>query len=124
MKTLLIIPLQLLFVLTAHAQPGQRLDLDTELASGGPKLSIEGVARDAINLFNNVRKDKGFAVSDRVRVSWACEAEEVAAALGEHAGLVSREILATEFAQADVPGDADAIELAGARLRYAITRED
>jgi len=94
--------------------------LDTALDDG---LRREGVARDAINLFNNVRKDKGFEVSDRVRIGWSSESEDVATALGEHAELVAREILATEFARADASGLGDALELGGSTLRFSIERE-
>ena len=95
--------------------------LDTALDDG---LRREGVARDAINLFNNARKDKGFEVSDRVRIGWAVEAGEVARALTEHAELVAREVLAVEFAPVALGADADALDLGGAKLRYSINRED
>ena len=94
--------------------------LDTALDDG---LRREGVARDAINLFNNVRKDKGFEVSDRVEIGWACEDAEVAAALGEHADLVAREVLATAFAAADGGDLGDSVELGGATLRFSIAVE-
>ena len=87
-------------------------------------LRREGVARDAINLFNTVRKDQGFEVSDRVRIGWATDASEIAAALDEHADLVSREILAVEFVSATIGTDALETELGGAPLRYVIARAD
>ncbi len=93
--------------------------LDTELDE---RLRREGIARDAINLFNNARKDKGFEVSDRVRIEWACDASEVAAALAEHSEMVAREILAEEFGEASVEAGSDELELGGAALRYSITR--
>ncbi|MFO0689203.1 MAG: isoleucine--tRNA ligase [Myxococcota bacterium] len=93
-------------------------------------LRREGVARDAINLFNTVRKDKGFAVSDRVRIDWACDDAAVAEALREHGELIAREVLATEF-RSDAKGAAggrgageasDETALAGATVRYSIAR--
>ena len=95
--------------------------LDTELDAG---LRREGVARDAINLFNNVRKENGFEVSDRVRIAWSCDEAEVAAALVAHADLIAREILASEFVAANVEGSEDQFELAGVTLRYSIQRQD
>jgi isoleucyl-tRNA synthetase len=95
--------------------------LDTELDAG---LRREGVARDAINLFNNVRKEKGFEVSDRVGIAWSCDDVEVAAALVAHADLIAREILASEFAGANVEGSKDRFELSGVTLRYSIQRQD
>jgi isoleucyl-tRNA synthetase len=85
-------------------------------------LRREGVARDAINLFNTVRKDKGFAVSDRVRIAWQCEDETVAEALREHAPLIAREVLATDFGTLTRGSTTDESALAGATLRYSIDR--
>jgi len=94
--------------------------LDTALDDG---LRREGIARDAINLLNNVRKDKGFEVSDRVRIGWACENDDVRAALAEHADLVAREILASTFVGEAASGLGDALELGGATLHFSIARE-
>jgi isoleucyl-tRNA synthetase len=93
--------------------------LDTTLDEG---LKREGIARDAINLFNNARKDKGFDVSDRVRVAWSCDDETVEAALLEHSELVSREILALTFAVGELNGGHDELKLGGALLRYSIQK--
>ena len=85
-------------------------------------LRREGIARDAINLFNNVRKDKGFAVSDRVKIGWACEEPEVVQALEEFGELVAREVLAGDFASMTASSGADETQLAGATLHYSIAR--
>jgi isoleucyl-tRNA synthetase len=86
-------------------------------------LVREGIARDAINLFNGVRREAGFDVSDRVRVAWACDLAAVSEALEEHAGLVAGEILATEFVAAQVGADGLEMKLGGATLRYSIDRQ-
>jgi isoleucyl-tRNA synthetase len=99
--------------------------LDTSLDA---KLRSEGIAREAVNLFNNARKEKGFEISDRIRVRWSCESEEVRAALSSYSQLVAREILAVEFelAEPTAPGWDGAtrgeLDLAGARVDYAIMR--
>ena len=85
-------------------------------------LRREGVARDAINLFNGVRKDKGFDVSDRVQIAWQCEDAAVAEALREHAPLIAREILATDFGSLTRGSTTDEVALSGATVRYSITR--
>jgi isoleucyl-tRNA synthetase len=94
--------------------------LDTQLDDA---LRREGIARDAISLLNNARKDKGFDVSDRVRIAWSSHDAEVTAALEEHGELVSREVLATGFGPLDGTSDGDELELGGAVLRYSIVRE-
>ena len=93
--------------------------LDTELDDA---LRREGIARDAINLFNGVRKDKGFAVSDRVRIAWQCEDAAVAAALREHAPMIGREVLATDFGSLTQGFTTDETALSGATVRYSIAR--
>jgi isoleucyl-tRNA synthetase len=99
--------------------------LDTSLDA---KLRNEGIAREAINLFNNARKEKGFEVADRIGVRWSCESEEVRAALRSHSDLVAREILAVEFELAEpvALGGDDAVrgelDLGGALVYYSIVR--
>jgi len=93
--------------------------LDAALDDG---LRREGVARDAINLFNAVRKDKGFEVSDRVRIAWQCDDAMVAAALREHGDLIAREVLATDFGSQGDGAKPDEAALSGATLRYSIVR--
>jgi isoleucyl-tRNA synthetase len=105
--------------------------LDTTLDQ---PLRREGIARDAINLLNNARKDRGFEISNRIRVEWESVDAEVAAALEEHSEMIAREILATEFrststasttAQGDRDGDstkAEELELGGAVIRILMVR--
>jgi len=93
--------------------------LDTDLDDA---LRREGVARDAVNLFNTVRKDKGFEVSDRVRIVWQCEDAAVAEALREHGDLIAREVLATDFGSATGSSTTDETALSGATVRYSIAR--
>ncbi|MBW2498793.1 MAG: isoleucine--tRNA ligase [Deltaproteobacteria bacterium] len=99
--------------------------LDTTLDAA---LEQEGLAREAVNLFNNVRREQGLEVSDRVRVRWESDREEVAEALRHHADFVAREILATEFEAglADRAEKTDEgfgeMKLGGGVLRYAIVK--
>jgi isoleucyl-tRNA synthetase len=95
--------------------------LDTHLDAA---LEREGLARDAINLFNNLRKEEAFEVSDRVRIGWSCEDPDVEAALIEHAALIGKEILATEFQPRPARGNDGESSLGGAVLRYSIERAD
>jgi isoleucyl-tRNA synthetase len=99
--------------------------LDTALDAA---LEREGLAREAVNLLNNARKDQGLEVSDRVRVRWESDREEVAEALRAHADFVAREILAIEFESGLVGGAEKGGEglgetkLGGGVLRYAIAK--
>ncbi|MBJ20621.1 MAG: isoleucine--tRNA ligase [bacterium] len=107
---------------TAMATDGEyTVVLDTALDD---ELRREGVARDAISLFNKIRKDRGFEVSDRVRIEWSCEGTEIAAALAAHGDLIAREILAVEFSEVGGVAGAEELELGGLPLRYSIVRHE
>ncbi len=96
--------------------------LDTALDDA---LRREGIARDAINLLNNARKTKGFEISDRIHVTWACQDSEVQAALGEHAEMIGREVLALKMASAAEVAEADGsdeMELAGSTIWISVVR--
>jgi len=95
-------------------------------------LRREGIAREAVNLFNTARKEQGFEVSDRIEVRWSCEADEVSGALRDHGDMVAREILAVGFEEGPVAGDRASesagpdrvigeLPLAGAVLHYRLS---
>ncbi|NGN65861.1 isoleucine--tRNA ligase [Streptomyces sp. A7024] len=79
---------------------GATVALDLEIT---PELRRAGLARDAIRLIQEARKNSGLDVADRIALRWTSSDDEVSTALGEHAGLIAEEVLATDFAT----GDAD-----------------
>ncbi|BDM67936.1 isoleucine--tRNA ligase [Streptomyces nigrescens] len=79
---------------------GATVALDLEIT---PELRRAGLARDAIRLIQEARKNSGLDVADRIALRWASSDEEVRTALAEHAGLIAEEVLATDFA----PGEPD-----------------
>jgi isoleucyl-tRNA synthetase len=79
---------------------GATVALDLEIT---PELRRAGLARDAIRLIQDARKNSGLDVADRIALRWQSTDEEVRTALTDHAGLISDEVLATDFA----PGEAD-----------------
>ena len=68
-----------------------------------PALRRAGLARDAIRLIQEARKNSGLDVADRIALRWLSSDAELSSALAEHASLVSDEVLATDFAE----GEAD-----------------
>ena len=68
--------------------------LDTQTT---PELEAEGLARDAIRVVQEARKNAGLDVSDRIVLALNATPED-AAALIAHADLISRETLAIAFA--------------------------
>jgi isoleucyl-tRNA synthetase len=80
---------------------GATVALDLEIT---PELRRAGLARDAIRLIQEARKNSGLDVADRIALRWQSTDEEVRTALTEHAALITDEVLATDFAS----GEADA----------------
>ncbi|MCG0290492.1 isoleucine--tRNA ligase [Streptomyces sp. PSAA01] len=80
---------------------GATVALDLEIT---PELRRAGLARDAIRLIQEARKNSGLDVADRIALRWETADEELRQALTDHAGLIADEVLATDFAA----GEADA----------------
>lgn len=95
--------------------------LDTTLDD---ELRREGIARDAVSAFNNVRKDKNFEVSDRVEIVWQASDAMLNQALTEHEALIAKEILALSFLEGPVEDSADTLELGDGSLRFSIARRE
>ena len=74
--------------------------LDSEIT---PQLYSEGVARDLIRTVQNLRKDQGLEVTDRVRLSIAGE-EEIERAVSEFREYIMNETLAVEVSTGDTNG--------------------
>jgi isoleucyl-tRNA synthetase len=90
-----------------------------------PELKREGHAREIISRVQRMRKESGFAVSDRIVLKVAGDAE-VKAVIGAHGAWISDEVLATELVFVE-PGAAQtqqmfAIDLDGITAHVAITR--
>ncbi len=81
------------------SEAGATVALDLTIT---PQLRRAGLARDAIRLIQEARKNSGLDVADRIAVRWQAGAE-LAEALTEHGTLVADEVLATDFAA----GEAD-----------------
>ena len=93
-----------------------------------PELRAEGIAREIVSRVQQMRKEAGFLVSDRIRLVVAGEEGErlVEAAAGEHRAWIADEVLAVGF---DVGRDAAAannamqkVDLDGQTAYIAITR--
>jgi len=59
-----------------------------------PELVEEGMAREFVNRVQNLRKDAGLQVTDRIRLQFHTASELVARALAHHGGTVRSETLA------------------------------
>jgi isoleucyl-tRNA synthetase len=90
-----------------------------------PALKLEGYARELISRVQRMRKEAGFAVSDRIVL--AIEGgPEVKDVIDAHGAWIAEEVLATELAFVE-PGqtqaqDRQSIDLDGITAQVAITR--
>jgi isoleucyl-tRNA synthetase len=67
--------------------------LDTHLSD---ELILEGFARELVNKINTMRRDAGFAVTDRIVIELELT-DKVKAALEKHRAYIMHEVLATEI---------------------------
>ncbi|MBB1244138.1 isoleucine--tRNA ligase [Streptomyces durbertensis] len=87
---------------------GATVALDLEIT---PELRRAGLARDAIRLIQEARKNSGLDVADRIELRWRAaaadasgetgETGEIAAAMSDHASLIANEVLATSLAEGE-----------------------
>ncbi|MBA0050340.1 isoleucine--tRNA ligase [Streptomyces sp. AJS327] len=83
------------------SDPGATVALDLRIT---PELRRAGLARDAIRLIQEARKNSGLDVADRIALRWSSTDEEVSQALTDHAALIADEVLATDYSSE--PADA------------------
>jgi len=86
-----------------------------------PELEIEGKARELINRIQQLRRERGFEVTDRIRVSWFTPSKPVATAFESHAEAIAAEVLAVGVKNAD-EAVGTVIEIDGESVWIAIER--
>jgi len=106
------------------SEGGETVALDLAIT---PQLRRAGLAREAIRLVQEARKAAGLEVTDRIALRWAAGGE-VATALREHAELVTGEVLAVSYDEADpaalAAGAAHVTTDDELGLRLAVTRAE
>ncbi|MGI8312162.1 isoleucine--tRNA ligase [Saccharopolyspora hattusasensis] len=80
-----------------ESQRGATIALDTEIT---PELEAEGIARDAVRVVQQARREAGLDVSDRIVLSIVA-ATEATAAIREHESFLAHETLADQVNFAD-----------------------
>ncbi|MEZ4688282.1 MAG: DUF5915 domain-containing protein [Bacteroidia bacterium] len=83
-------------------------------------LRREGIAREIVNRIQNLRKDKGFEITDRIRVQLA-SSEAWNDAVADFRDYISREVLAEAFELGEVSSD-DTIAVDGAEGAVLVER--
>jgi len=72
--------------------------IDTALT---PELEIEGTARELINRIQQIRRDRGLDVTDRIEVTWASASERIGAAFLTFTETIAAEVLAQSLVRQD-----------------------
>ena len=91
---------------TAAEDRGVTVVLDTNLTD---ELIAEGYAREVISKVQTMRKDAGFEVTDRIRLTYECD-DVLAAALKTYEEMIARTTLATAIARGTAPSGSTAQE--------------
>lgn len=97
--------------------------LRTELT---PELVREGLARDAVRLVQDARKQAGLEVADRIVLGLEADDADARAALAGHAAALAQEVLASTWSLSGLP-DATyetTAALGGGHLRITLRRAD
>jgi isoleucyl-tRNA synthetase len=86
-----------------------------------PELVEEGLAREFVNRVQNLRKESGLQVTDRIRIRFHTDADAVRQALGRHAETVRGETLAVALDPvSERPAQASVTDLNGHAVAIAI----
>ena len=85
------------------------------------ELKEEGVARELINRIQNLRKDKGFEVTDRINVTLS-QNTEIQQAVDNNFSYICTEILADSLKFDSALANGDAIEIDGENLLLSIEK--
>ncbi len=96
--------------------------LDVELTD---RLRREGVARELINRIQNLRKDSGFDVTDRIITDIYTDLSSVRESLDEFGEYVGAQTLSTEVrvhALTDAPSSAKEVEWEGGAVRINVEK--
>ncbi len=85
--------------LAVATEDGITIALDTEL---NDELIADGLAREAVSKIQNLRKEVGLEVSDRIEIAWATADKVLADALRKACDYISGEVLAVKFVEGSI----------------------
>lgn len=75
-----------------------------------PDLKQEGIARDFVNRIQNLRKDSGFEVTDKINIELKNTNVEISEAISKHKDYISTEVQAVSLEVKDQVGNAQKVE--------------
>ena len=92
--------------------------LDTEIT---PELRIEGFAREFVSRIQNLRKDSGLEVTDRISIAYNCS-DQLADALIKSTEYIKNETLSVELTRKNLNGNAVKEDINGEQCEISITK--
>lgn len=101
---------------TIASEPGCQVGVLKELTD---ELRAEGMVREAVHMINNLRRESGFDIADRITL-YLTAPGPVQAALRTHEPLLAAEVLATEVSYAAPPTAAPTLQAAIAGQQITI----
>ena len=104
----------------AEDEAGYGVAVDTRLT---PELKDEGLARELVHRLQNLRKEAGLEISDRI-VAYHGESARVAAVVAGHGDYIREETLADEIVSGPAPDGAasEAVKVDGAEVTLAVRK--
>ena len=91
-----------------------------------PELRSEGIARDIINRIQNIRKERDYAITDRIKLAFDSGNAEIAPVLDKFGAYIANQVLASDICAADIAAAAAAdvatLDIDGLEVRVAITK--
>jgi isoleucyl-tRNA synthetase len=100
------------------SEAGITVALDTTLSDD---LRAEGLARELVNRIQLLRRAEGFAVTDRIKVFWASDDDDIIAAFAQYGSFIAGEVLALVISRAHTETAGTDIDGRIVRLRIAPT---
>ncbi|HNR86468.1 MAG TPA: DUF5915 domain-containing protein, partial [Taishania sp.] len=89
------------------SEGGITVALDSHLSD---ELRQEGIAREVVNRIQNLRKDSGLDVTDKIELTIETT-EEIKSAIASNQAYICNEVLATNILFAAVNGDAVSVDI-------------
>jgi len=99
------------------SQNGLTVALDITITDS---LRKEGLARDFVNRIQNLRKDVGLDVQDKINIEVSCDDELITEALNTHMDYICRETQAVSIEYHDLTDNATALEIDDYKLMVRI----
>jgi isoleucyl-tRNA synthetase len=87
-------------------------------------LEAEGLAREVVSRIQQIRREIGLAVIDRVRVRWSTDDPTMAVAIENHADYIASEVLAVNLDRTPFSESESSQDLEGIRLGLEVEKAD